>query len=40
MLAVVQGREKNKLTLSGEEGNGGTVGTGTTSTTNAMDVVL
>jgi hypothetical protein len=29
-----------KLTVSGEEGNGSTLGTGTSSTTNTVDIVL
>lgn len=30
----------NELTISSKEGNGSSLGTGTTSTTNTMDVIL
>lgn len=41
MLAFdMYGKKCMKLTLSSEEGNGGTLGTSTTGTTNTVDVVL
>lgn len=35
-----EGVRHEKLTFSGEEGNGGTLGTSTASTTNTVNVVL
>jgi hypothetical protein len=35
-----KGVRHNKLTFSGEEGNGSTLGTSTASTTNTVNIVL